>query len=190
MASQTKITITHDKENTIDVQNQLIVNAMTNKMQVECLQVFLEQIEVGGRNATIATVIDDGNAVAATGTVTFTGINTANDTLVISGVTFTAVASGATGNQWNVGTTASTQAANVASAINAASSLSGVVTAAAVGAVVTVTASVAGLLGNAVTLAKGTDAGAVMTVGGLTNGRLGGGTAATNSSSVTYKFGV
>lgn len=188
--AQTKITITHDKDAQGDVAFHLITSKLTSKMHVEAIGNFLNSINGGVRNASITTSVDDSAGASASGTVTFSGVSTANDTLVISGVTFTAVASGAAGNQWNVGASASAQATNVAAAINAASSLVGILSASASGAVVTLTSLSAGAIGNAITFAKGTDAGSVMTVGGLTNGRLGGGSTATVVSSVTYKFGV
>lgn len=188
--AQTKITITHDKDAQGDVAFHLITSKYTSKMHVEALKNLLNAIEGGVRNASITTSVDDSAGVSASGTVTFSGASTASDTLVISGVTFTAVASGATGNQWNVGGSASAQATNLAAAINAAASMVGIVSASASGAVVTITSLTSGPVGNAITLAKGTDAGSVMTVGGLSNGRLSGGSTATTVSSASYKFGV
>lgn len=189
MASQTKITVTYDKDATIDIQQRLLTSAFSKINQVNSLQNELNRIAGAVSNATVATVIDDGNAVSATGTITLSGINTANDTILINGSTLTAVASGATGTQFNVGTTAATQAANIASAINAATNalINAQVTASALGAVVTITSAIPGVAGNAVTIAKGTDAGSVMTVSGA---RLTGGSAATNGSSVSYAFGL
>jgi phage tail sheath gpL-like len=190
MASQTKITITHDKEFTVDVQNQLIVNAMTSKMQLIRMQNFLNSIDSGNINAIVTTAIDDGNGVAASGLVTYTGIAAAGDTILISGVTLTAVASGAVSGQYNVGTTAASQAAALAAGILLSTSLVGIVTATATGAVVTVSAAVPGTIGNAVTLAKGVDAGSVATVSGVTGGKLQNGAAPTSATSVTYRFGL
>ena len=110
----------------------------------------------------------------ASGTITFSGTGAANDTILINGVTFTAKASGATGNEWNVGASATLSAAALAAAINASATalVNTTVTAAAASGVVTITAKVAGYLGNAVTIAEGVDSGSAMTVSGarLTGG--------------------
>lgn len=190
MAAQTKITITHDVADVAgDLQSKGIA-AQNGKLQhVAWLGNLLNRLVGGASNGQLVSVIDNGDGVAASGTVTFSAANTANDTFLINGVTFTAVASGATGNQWNVGTTGATAAANLAAAINgSATALVNLhVTAAAVSNVLTITSVSVSALGNAVTIAKGTDAGAVMTVSGA---RLASGANATGSvSSSAYKFG-
>lgn len=93
------------------------------------------------------------NAVQASGTAVFSGV-VATDTLSINGVVFTAVAAGATGNQFNVGGSDAETAANAAAAINASGTalVSEHVTAAAPTATLTVTAIYAGHAGNAITL--------------------------------------
>lgn len=125
------------------------------------------------------------NEDKATGTITFGGAGAANDTVLINGVTFTAVASGASGNQWNVGGTAAQSAENLAAAINASATdlVNKHVTATAASGVVTLTAAIPGHAGNAVTIAEGVDAGLVMSVSGP---RLTGGAA--DSSAKTYSF--
>jgi hypothetical protein len=76
---------------------------------------------------TVPTKSEDGNgkgtgtAGMATLVITFTGIPAAAGTITIAGVTFTAVASGATGNQFNAVTSAAQCATNLAAAINASS---------------------------------------------------------------------
>lgn len=93
-------------------------------------------------------------AVAASGTVTITtGQNvSAGDTVTVGGVVYTAVASGATGNQFDVGADADASAANIAAVIG------GIATATADDNVVTITASIAGVVGNSITLgASGTN---------------------------------
>jgi hypothetical protein len=99
-----------------------------------------------GFRARIAT-----GAVPATCTFTFTGLPTAAQTCTINGVTFTAVASGATNAQFNIGADATATAANMAAAINACSTakIVNVVTATAAAGVVTITAVAPGLGGNA-----------------------------------------
>lgn len=187
--SQTKITLTHDQETTGDLQLKMITERMSKTSRATALQNWLARISSALSNAKISATIDDGNGVAATATITFTGANTTSDTVLINGVTMTSVASGPANNQWADGSSASTAAANLAAAINASTTslISGQVSAAAAGAVVTITSLFPGLAGNAVTVAKGTDAGAVMTVSGA---RLTGGTAPTNPVSYSDSFGL
>lgn len=99
-----------------------------------------------------------GNEVQASGTLIFDTV-IATDAFVINGVTFTCVASSATGNQFNVGADDVESAENAAAAINASVTalISGYVTATgAAGAtttgVVTITSAFYGLSGNQVTL--------------------------------------
>jgi phage tail sheath gpL-like len=115
----------------------------------------------------IAISVQD-NQVQASGTIAFSNVASANDTILINGVTFTAKASGATGNQWNVGADATACAANLAAAINASvtSLVASYVTAAAATGTVTITSAFYGLAGNQCTIAKGVDSGSVMTVSG------------------------
>lgn len=77
---------------------------------------------------TVPTVAEDGNGAAktaatmATLVITFTGVPAADGAITIAGVTFTAKASGATGNQFNAVTDATTCATNLKTAINASTS--------------------------------------------------------------------
>jgi len=94
-------------------------------------------------------------AVKAAGTVTFASTGPTNgQTCTLFGVTFTAVTSSATGNQFNISSTPATVAANLASAINAATSLAGIVTATSALGVVTVSAVVPGKIGNGLVMAN------------------------------------
>lgn len=95
-----------------------------------------------------ATIIASIGTVQASATMTSTGSASAGETFSLCNVTFTARASGATGNEFNVSGTVATQAANIAAAINASSNLTGKVTATAALGVVTITAVVPGLSGN------------------------------------------
>jgi hypothetical protein len=133
---------------------------------------------------TIAFAIQE-NQAQATGTITFGGVGAANDTVLINGVTFTAQASGATGNQWNVGATATLSAAALAAAINASVTalVSGYVTAANVAGVLTITSAFYGTSGNQCTIAKGVDSLTAMTVSGA---RLTGGSEDATASSLTF----
>lgn len=101
----------------------------------------------GGTKSANLTLKTGAVQATATLTVSSTG-SSAAETMTIGNVTFTAKASGATGNEFNVSTTPATQATNMANAFNASSDLSGIVTASASGAVVTLTAVVPGTIGN------------------------------------------
>jgi phage tail sheath gpL-like len=133
---------------------------------------------------TIAISVQE-NQVQASGTIAFSGVASANDTVLINGVTFTAVASGATGNQWNIGASATASAANLATAINGSvtSLVSGYVTASAATGTLTITSAFYGLTGNQCTIAKGVDAGPVMTVSGA---RLTGGAEDATARTLTF----
>lgn len=102
-----------------------------------------------------ATVNLRTGAVAASGTLTSTNA-IATDAISINGVTFTCVASGATGNQWNLGADDTADCVNLAAAINASASalVSEHVTATSSSNVVTITAKVPGASGNAITLSS------------------------------------
>lgn len=95
------------------------------------------------------------NKVRATGTFTFATV-IATNTILINGVTFTCVASGAGANQFNVGGTDTLTAAAAAAAINASVTalVSGYVTATSALGVVTVQAVFYGLSGNQCTISS------------------------------------
>lgn len=94
-------------------------------------------------------------AVQASGTFTFASV-IATNSFVINGVTFTCVASGATGNQFNVGGTDTLTAVAAAAAVNASVTalVSGYVTASSALGVVTITSSNYGIYGNQVTISS------------------------------------
>lgn len=152
---------------------------------------FLTGILSGSEGALSATVppsinvIVQGNETFATGTFTFTGAASASDTVLINGVTFTAEASGATGNQWNIGLTATATAANLAAAINGSVTalVAGYVTATSALGVVTVSSAIPSISGNMATIAKGTDSGSVNTASGA---RLTGGAADATAQTLTF----
>lgn len=119
---------------------------------IQSLENYFGALAGGNQMALVSVNV---GAVQAAGTVTFASTGPTNgQTCTIAGVTFTAVTSGATGNQFNINATPATVAANLATAINAAASMSGIVTAAAVGAVCTLTAVVPGTMGNGLVMAN------------------------------------
>ena len=78
----------------------------------------------------------------------------ATDTVTICGVTFTAIANGATGNQFNVGVSTTATATNLAAVLNANATISALYTATAVTGTITLTEKIAG--GNTPTTATKT----------------------------------
>lgn len=151
---------------------------------------FLEGLTSGSElgpsgSAPSVAVSIEGQAVAASGTITFSGVGQALDTVLINGVTFTARASGATGNEWNVGASASASASALAAAITASATalVSAHVTASAASGVVTITSKFSGVQGNAVTIAEGVDGLNHMAVSGA---RLTAGAA--DASAITLSF--
>lgn len=108
-----------------------------------------------GNPTTVATV-------AAKGSLTLLANLIANDTVTVDGVVYTAVASGATGQQFNIGANAAATATAMAAVINPSANVAAVAT----GAVVNLTAKALGLPGNARALA--TNAAARITLSGTT----------------------
>lgn len=120
-------------------------------------------------------IVQVGFDIGANASGTATLLNAvATNAVTINGVAFTAVASGATGNQWNIGASDAASAVNLATAINGSvtAGAAGVVFAVASGTVVTIYSSVPGTYANNITLTK---TGVPITVSGAT---LAGGTGA------------
>jgi phage tail sheath gpL-like len=122
---------------------------------VQAIAELLESILGGNQSQPSVMVSVEENEDRATGTFTLDTV-IATDAVSINGVTFTAVASGATGNQFNVGADDEETAENLAAAINASVTalVAGYVTAEAAGAVVTITSAFPGLAGNQTTIAS------------------------------------
>lgn len=99
--------------------------------------------------------VSAGGPVPATGTITFSANPAADDTVTVNGTTFTAKASGATGNQFNIGADVTATALALKNVLNA-SVVSGVALATYTSAlgVVTVTYDTVGTAGNSFTLTK------------------------------------
>jgi hypothetical protein len=101
-------------------------------------------------------------SIAARGSLTLLANLIANDTVTVDGVVYTAVASGATGQQFNIGANAAATATAMAAIINPSANVAAVAT----GAVVNLTAKALGLAGNARALS--TNAAARITLSGAT----------------------
>ena len=123
-----------------------------------------------GNGDTPGTMTTTGTGVITAGTAT---TSTPADTVTINGVTFTAVASNATSNQFDVGGDTTATATNLVSALNANSTISGLYTANSSTNIITLIEKVAGG-GNTPTVA--TTTGTVSIVSGT----------ATNSTAQIY----
>lgn len=139
------------------------------------LRDFFKRIASGMRPAVVQTKT---GAVKATGTITLSS-HVATNTVTVNGITFTCVASGATGNQYNVGASDTLTAEALAAAINANTTLDGMVVATAASGVVTLTALIPGEIGNAVTLA-------ISANGSVSAARMAGGTNGTTERTHYY----
>lgn len=151
-----KLAITTARPDTYLEQN--FETATGKQAIVQRLLNFITGISSGSEmTPSIAISVQD-NEVRASGTLIFDTV-IATDAFVINGVTFTCMASGATGNQFNVGADDTESAVNAAAAINASVTalVSGYVTAAGAAGltttgVVTITSVAYGLSGNQATL--------------------------------------
>lgn len=148
---------------------------------VQAISDLITSVLGGGQTSPSVAVSVLGNTAKATGTFTLTSV-VATDVITINGVSFTAVASGATGNQFNVGADDDETAENLAAAINASVTalVSGYVTATSEAEVVTVTSAFYGTAGNMTTIASA-DATIVASGARLTGG-------AADASAKTYTF--
>ncbi len=140
----------------------------------------------GGNAYTLAASRAQPSGIAASGTLTFSLNPTATQTIVLNGVTWTFVASGATGNQTNIQGTLALTLTQLASDLNASATTGIVVASYTVSAtVLTVTYENASSAGDAYTLSGGTSgatpSGATLSGAyqGLTGGAGAGGTAPT-----------
>lgn len=183
MASQTTITITHQNEVTADLKTAFQPTSERPKRAAELLRNQLERMASGLSMGTISMRVDDGDGVAATGTISFSSLAN-NDTITVGGVTFTAKTSGAAGaSQFNLGASDSAAATNAAAAINAHTSLTDVVTASASSNVITVSCVRKGLIGNYIGIA-------ISAHGSVSGALLTGGTNSANPTTVSYSYGV
>lgn len=160
---ESNIHITHSTTEA-DMANLLLAETGNRFLAGNRIMGYLRSLMGGIRSAKLRVAV---NVASATGTITLSS-HVATDTVTINGTTFTCVASGATGNQYNVGGSDTLTAAALAAAINASASMTDYVTATSAGAIVTITASRAGKLGNAITIAisaHGTASGARLTGG-------------------------
>lgn len=181
---QTTITITHAKEVIGTIKNKMLKPASKPKEQADALRNFMNALAGGDRDAKLVVQVNSGDAVKASGTITFSSF-TGADTFTIGSETFTCENSGAAGNnQFNKGGTDTLSAVAAVAIINAHPNLLQTVIATNVGAIITVTCLVPGKIGNYVNIAisaHGSVSAAVLASGA---------DAVTYSSQNTYHLGV
>ncbi len=119
---------------------------------VNDLQNYLGKVFQDPGNA--ALMLSTASVAKASGTLTLSGV-VATNTCSVAGTTFTAVASGATGQQFNVGASDTLTAVNLKNVINATVA-STILVATSNGPVVTVTAADYGAMGNGFPITGGT----------------------------------
>jgi phage tail sheath gpL-like len=158
------ITVTID-ETQANMDRDLIAETGHTQLAGLKLKDFFKRVTSGIRPATVRT---ENDAVKASGTLTLTSV-IATDAVVINGQTLTAVASGATTDQWNLGASDTEAATNLAAKINAHAAFTGICTATSSETVVTVSAARPGKIGNAITLVSN-DATIVASAARLANG--------------------
>jgi len=188
MASNTIVSINHPDGALLE--NPSSAAGMTSRWRETLIELskFFAALAGGFQPAAPGGITVDVSRVStsgapATGTATCVGILAA-DTVTINGVTFTAVAAGATAYQFNLGGSDAATAANLAAQVNANADalIAGIFTASVVANVVTFTAYLKGKAGNAVTLASSTGVRAAVSGTRLTGGTGGSGTIATFSA--------
>lgn len=137
------LTITIDTGNTAD-RVTAVLNCKTGskKQNLTNIENFISGLNGGSYDFTSGEVVSGSQAF---GLVTFTGAPTAEQTVTINGVVFTARASGATGNEFNIGASVTETASNLVTAFNASatSATKGIVASSSAG-VVTLSSKVAG----------------------------------------------
>lgn len=183
-AKQTVITLTHGNEQYQTIVNKLLHSSSKVREELVSLRNFFHAAAGGDRSVKAVVRVNSGDAVAASGTLTFSSITGAN-TFVIGSETFTCENSGASGNnQFNKGASDTAAAVNAVAKINAHPNLMQTVVASNVAGVITVTCIVPGLIGNYITLTGGTH------VTASASTLASGADAATYSAQNTYHSGV
>lgn len=140
-------------DNAGDITPLVPVATTAPEMYLGAIEYYVHRIQTGMSWGTIRVTP---NAVAATGTITFSSIAN-NDTVTVNGRVYTAKTSGATGaQQFNIGGSDAQAALNLQAKINADTStlVLGVVTASSSSSGVTkITCVIPGNIGNLCTLA-------------------------------------
>ncbi len=184
----TTLTIIHDTSvNQQYIEEQLAQPSVEPRSFMSRLQNELKAIVAGNRPARIIAQYEAGtNSTKSTLDGTYTATATADDTVTIAGVVFTAKASPSGEAEFAIGASATASATNLAAKIAAHSGLTGIVTATSPSAgVVRVTCEVPGRIGNLITVAESSSD--FTWAGGATV--LAGATSTVAATTRTYAFG-
>lgn len=182
----TYLAINHDSAFTLKGVYDQFNSAADSRQFAVMLEKFVSGLAGGLNKAGVEVLQIDGSTPArASATITFTHASlTAGDTVTVGGVVFTAVASGATGLQFDIGSDATSDASNFVSTFN--TNLGSIMSASSNLGVVTIQFGQVGPIGNLVTLAV-SDAAATT----LSGSALSGGGSVTSSSTRTVRnFGT
>lgn len=149
----TTIQIKHGREAIGTIKAKLLHQASKPKEEAISLRNFFDALVGSDRDGQLTVQVNSGDAVKASGTITFSSFAN-NDTFTVGSETFTCKTSGATGNnQFNIGGTDTLSAVAAIAKINAHPNLLQTVVAANVAAVITVTCIVPGKIGNYIGIA-------------------------------------
>lgn len=195
MASTTLV-ITHGSEETQTIKDLLKQGSSEDREGLVRLASYFRAVASGNRNASVQIGTGDSAAAAAAGTVACVQASiTAGDILYVGRVGFVATNGAVTPGDatFDMRTSDTAVGASVAAQVNAHASLTGVLTATAASGTVTITATVPGLTGNNITLAKVDANNAALILNGLADtvhqSTLLGGTGGTDSAVQTYAVG-
>jgi len=180
----TTLTIVHSaKIAPLDIQRKFAQPSGSARLFISSLITELRGF-AGARNGQVTVRIESAtNTTKATGTITCTGVPTADDTVTIGGKLLTWKAAAANENEVTIGASDSASATALAAAIEANSVLQGLVTATSAAGVVTIASAVPGRIGNLITTAEsGTNTTAEQTV-------LAGAAATQQAAARTFDFG-
>lgn len=163
-----------------NVDNFPALTAKETRKELEDICRYLRALNSGVRTG--VQIIRRGHAIQGVANVTCASALAA-DTVTLNGVVFTAVNSGATGNQFNVGGTDAAAAASLAAAINGSvtAKVAGVMGASAASNVVTVFCLHPGITGTLATLVSSNGTRLAVSSNPFQN--------AANDTAVTYTLG-
>lgn len=155
MSSLTRIVI-ESRASAAEIAEFIAPQVQESRQAIARLARWLTGMAGGGRDGTLELCT---GAVKATATLTMTGLPSDTNTFVLCGTTFTARASGASGNEFNIGATATLTAVAIAAAVNASATakVTASVVATSSEGVVTFTALVPGTIGNGFVLTESMD---------------------------------
>jgi len=147
----TRLVIDHETTGLQQI-DQMGLRQNESRLSGQNLVNYFAGLVSGVRSAALLTFAVD--AVQASSVLTFTGLPTAAQTMVLGNSTITARASGASGLEFNIGATATITATNFVNLVNTNATLSPRFTASSAAGVVTILVSVPGQIGNAVQVSE------------------------------------